>query len=183
MVTQSFTPEEVAVYLDPHYLVNKAQKVVSVDDIKVTNADRKKTSARGSRRGQFGADFTEDDEWAEQVKKEKAKKLNEAMGVHSPEVEEAKRRTDEILSRVRVALQDTLFAFQCLSRLSLTSTALVARLCHQVVPSLMELAKSPLAGESALSCLYDLVFNLLDESLQHAKRYAHLDINHALILN
>lgn len=62
-----FSEEEVAVYLDPNYLVNKAIKVVSAGEIKVTNADRKKSSARGTRRGQFGADFTEDEEWAEQV--------------------------------------------------------------------------------------------------------------------
>jgi hypothetical protein len=41
--------------------------VITAGEIKVTNADRKKSSARGTRRGQFGSDFTEDEEWAEQV--------------------------------------------------------------------------------------------------------------------
>lgn len=166
-----FSEEEVAVYLDPSYLIKKAVKVISAADVKVTNADRKKSSSRATRRGQFGADFVEDEDWAEQVKLEKAKKLNDTMGEGSPEVEEAKARSEEIINRIDAVLSGSLYALECLTNLSTSSPSLVARLCHSVVSSLMALARSPLVSTPAVDCLYSLVFNLLDDSMRYCKRY------------
>lgn len=69
------------------------------DALKITNADRKKTTAKGSRKGQFGSDnIVEDEEWAQQIRREKAKKLGLAVdgaadNSMSP-AEKAKRITD-----------------------------------------------------------------------------------------
>ena len=45
-----------------------ARTEVKEEEIKITNADRKKDGSRGARRGQFGGDSNEDDEWAERIR-------------------------------------------------------------------------------------------------------------------
>jgi hypothetical protein len=66
------------VYLDPASAIAARVALTEVhsDEVKVTNADRKKEGPRSTRRGQFGsADGSEESEWAERVRLEKVKKL------------------------------------------------------------------------------------------------------------
>src|SRR5690606_19533915 len=73
----ALTEEEVATLLDPQAAIARAATVESqsaASDVEITNADRRKTAPRSARRGQFGADVAEDEDWAERLKKEKAEK-------------------------------------------------------------------------------------------------------------
>ena len=79
---------------------------VSLADIKITNDDRK------GKRGKFGGDFQEDEDWAEQIKREKAKKImevkseahREAQAKRSKEAEEVIGRVGTVLKQVEGAL-------------------------------------------------------------------------------
>ncbi len=76
----ALTDVEVAYYLDPCKAIStELSKLVTVkdSDIKITNADRKKDAPRAARRGNFGSDFVEDEEWQEKVKQEKLKKISD----------------------------------------------------------------------------------------------------------
>jgi hypothetical protein len=70
-------PEDLIIYKNPEEAVAMAIKKAEVkeDEVKITNVDRKKDSSRASRRGMFGADVIEDEDWAERIKREKMKKL------------------------------------------------------------------------------------------------------------
>jgi hypothetical protein len=67
----TLTDAEISHYLDPSKAIStELSKLVAVkdSDIKITNADRKKDAPRAARRGNFGSDFVEDEEWQEKVK-------------------------------------------------------------------------------------------------------------------
>lgn len=178
----TFTEEDISVFLDPTLLITKVSKALTVDDIKITNADRKKSSARGSRRGQFGADFIEDEAWAEQVKREKAKKLQEAKVENSPEIEEAKAKTADIISKVNSANISSMKAIRCLNLLAQSCIGnighphhtLLARTCHVIIPQLMLLIPYPLLKDEVNRCLDRVVFSLVDDEM---KRFAQLISN------
>jgi hypothetical protein len=169
----TFSEEELAVFLDPHLLVNRVSKQISFDDVKITNADRKKSSARGTRRGQFGADFVEDEEWAEQVKKDKAKKLQEAKMESSPEMEEAKVKTAQILARIEAANKSSSRVVELIVYLATASTGknnlptqtLLSRTCHIIIPQLMILIQSPLLAGKVNDCLDRVVCALVDDEM------------------
>jgi hypothetical protein len=108
------------------------------------------------------------------VKREKAKKLNEAAGENSPEVEEARRKSTEIIARVQAALAGCLYGLDCLGILAQRCPRLVARLCHRIVPAVMTLARSSLVNQRAIECLYALVFNLLDEHMSMCQRCVYI---------
>lgn len=167
-----FSSEDIAVFLDPNLLIRKAAKDISADDIKITNADRKKASARGTRRGHFGADFVEDEAWAEQVKREKAKKLLESKGETSPEIEEAKAKTAQIVGKIDSANQETLKIVDCLNILSKLrcgrdqNDTLLSKSCHVVIPQMMILLQYPLLSDEVNQCLDRIVFALVDPELK-----------------
>ena len=77
----SFTQQEIDAYLNPGAAFNKAMRdysssaTESINDIKITNADRKSTLARSSRKGTFGSGV-DTDEWLEKIKEEKRFDLN-----------------------------------------------------------------------------------------------------------
>ena len=76
----TLTDAEISHYLDPSKAIStELSKLVAVkdSDIKITNADRKKDAPRAARRGNFGSDFVEDEEWQEKVKQEKLKKISD----------------------------------------------------------------------------------------------------------
>jgi hypothetical protein len=90
----SISNADLEKYRDPQAAIAAAAVVQEITeaDIKITNADRKKDSARSSRRGQFGADLIEDEDWAERIKKEKLKKLTQSKSDGSCDlVEKAKK--------------------------------------------------------------------------------------------
>jgi hypothetical protein len=169
----TFTDDEIAVFLNPQLLVARVSKQISLDDVKITNADRKKSSARGTRRGQFGADFVEDEEWAEQVKKDKAKKLQEAKMESSPEMEEAKAKTAQILARVEAANKSSsrvveLIVFLATSPIGKNADSaqtLLSRTCHLIIPQLMILIQYPLLAGKVNDCLDRVVCALVDDEM------------------
>ncbi len=80
------TDEDKKIYNFPELVVeemmNEARQKIETEASEITNADRKKAGPRSSRKGTFGGDVVEDEEWAEKVRKEKAAKLiqaNEAL--------------------------------------------------------------------------------------------------------
>jgi hypothetical protein len=92
----TISPADASCYLNPHASIAAgiAAAEVPESEIKLTNADRKKDTARSSRRGQFGSDVLEDDDWAEKLKQEKLKKMNQAKAGGYTSVEE--RVTKEV---------------------------------------------------------------------------------------
>ena len=79
------TSHDLFVYTDKNNAIQLAineklaSSTINTTDITITNADRKKSTPRSARRGNFGADNPiEDDDWAERVKQEKALKLQQS---------------------------------------------------------------------------------------------------------
>jgi hypothetical protein len=79
------TSHDLFVYTDKNNAIQLAineklaSSTINTTDITITNADRKKSTPRSARRGNFGADNpVEDDDWAERVKQEKALKLQQS---------------------------------------------------------------------------------------------------------
>lgn len=128
---------------------------VSEDDVKITNADRKKTTNRAERRGQFGADVVEDEDWAERVKQEKMKKLQSerAGGVADASVK-ARQQVNEIVSRVDGLLREAVNSLHCLQ-------------------CLFESVRDHIAGKSIsaglLSAICGIIAHVLDPVLSHLK--------------
>lgn len=76
---------------------------ITIDDkeVEITNADRKKTSNRSSRKGTFGSDFVEDEDWAARVKQEKMQKLLDAKKEEQEiNLSKNKKIYDEVYARV-----------------------------------------------------------------------------------
>jgi hypothetical protein len=75
-VAQMFalSAEDLAIYRDPAEALqtaleaHRAAQAEAANAIKVTNADRKKAGPRSTRKGQFGADLADDEDWVERLK-------------------------------------------------------------------------------------------------------------------
>lgn len=79
------TSHDLFVYTDKNNAIQLAineklaSSTINTTDITITNADRRKSTPRSVRRGNFGADNPiEDDDWAERVKQEKALKFQQS---------------------------------------------------------------------------------------------------------
>ena len=159
-----FTHEEVCVWKNPDYLVQEVERTLTtsagIDDLKITNADRKKSSARGSRRGQFGSDFNEDDEWAEQLIKEKReKKLKSAHDAaqNSPEMTKALERTSDIRSRVGTIVRRCRAALDLLSFLATKYCDAFESMTIVLLTPLLELMRSPIVQQNAVNTTNALI--------------------------
>ena len=64
------SPDDLYKYHHPEAAIAAAlaRTEVKEEEIKITNADRKKDGSRGARRGQFRGDSNEDEEWAERIR-------------------------------------------------------------------------------------------------------------------
>lgn len=99
---------DIEKYLNPNIVTGIELLNINIDDIKITNADRKKDSARSSRRGQFGADTIEDEDWAEKIKKEKAQKLIESKTKgDSNAITKLQKENDELKMKIDVLISTT----------------------------------------------------------------------------
>ena len=96
----SISNSDIQTYQNPEAAIAKlvSSAEVSVADIKITNADRKKDSSRGSRRGQFESDLLLDEDWAERVRKEKADKLNQAKAGGFGDLNEKARKDVRLIA-------------------------------------------------------------------------------------
>lgn len=166
---QQFSQEEVEAFLRPDLFLSTVKNASTGDDnsdLRITNADRKKDSSRSSRRGQFGADVLEDEDWAKRVLQEKAAKV---ASVRDVEASASRRRElDDITSRISRALNSVVCGLE-----------LVLWLCHRpgsrwlvqgyfgaILSSCLNLLPSKLVHEKSCICLEALVTFNCDESLQ-----------------
>lgn len=176
------SPDDALKYNDPAAARTKALNAVSTniseDDIKITNADRKKEGGKNARRGQFGGDLGEDEDWAERVKQEKLKKLGEnrergqaeALVTIDREIAEVRARVGAVLGSAQYALQDIVelvrrFAAKHVAKSSTSPAASTGAaggaglidLLRKMVPSLMpvfvSLLQSPLLTDEAFECV------------------------------
>ena len=108
--------EEIDKYLNPLAAIaaeSAAAADVSVAEIRITNADRKKDSGRSRRTGAFGSDFVEDEDWAEKVKKEKAQKVALAKNAEQTGGTSAKlKELEEMQVRVKSVVDAATFALE-----------------------------------------------------------------------
>ena len=108
--------DEIDRYLNPLAAIaaeSAAAADVSVAEIRITNADRKKDSGRSRRTGAFGSDFVEDEDWAEKVKKEKAQKVALAKNAEQSGGTSAKlKELEEMQVRVKSVVDSATFALE-----------------------------------------------------------------------
>ena len=108
--------DEIDKYLNPLAAIaaeSAAAADVSVAEVRITNADRKKDSGRSRRTGAFGSDFVEDEDWAEKVKKEKAQKVALAKNAEQTGGTSAKlKELEEMQVRVKSVVDSATFALE-----------------------------------------------------------------------
>ena len=108
--------DEIDKYLNPLAAIaaeSAAAADISVAEIRITNADRKKDSGRSRRTGAFGSDFVEDEDWAEKVKKEKAQKVALTKSTEQAGGTSAKlKELEEMRVRVKSVVDTATFALE-----------------------------------------------------------------------
>lgn len=108
--------DEIDKYLNPLAAIaaeSAAATDISVAEIRITNADRKKDSGRSRRTGAFGSDFVEDEDWAEKVKKEKAQKVALTKSTEQAGGTSAKlKELEEMRVRVKSVVDTATFALE-----------------------------------------------------------------------
>jgi hypothetical protein len=165
----SLTSRDIDVWRDPSILMPVIEKI-NLDDIKITNADRKKTSARGARRGQFGSDFVEDEEWVEQVKREKAKKALEAKGAGTQDAEELKAKAETIRLKVQRVCDMLSYSCNTFSFLAANCPSFVKSHLNILIPSLMSMINNPLDSGNAFRSIVAICDNVTDAALSGITR-------------
>jgi len=87
---QNISAEDMRLYTDAAGVLAEALAAAQSKtvDIKITNADRKKTDSKTARKGGagFGADLADDEDWVNRIKEEKMKKAQETHGAAVDEV-------------------------------------------------------------------------------------------------
>ena len=99
---RTLSEKDIEIYLNPNLILSPMSNI-TIDDkeVEITNADRKKTSSRSSRKGTFGSDFVEDEDWAARVKQEKMQKLLDAKKEEQEiNLSKNKKIYDEVYARV-----------------------------------------------------------------------------------
>jgi len=170
----ALTPEEVNGFLNPQAALDAAVASVTelAVDLRITNADRKKDGPRSARRGNFGADFVEDEDWAERVKADKLKKAQQQkMGGEGDDVVSKKRaeldvlngRIGKIVYRARRLLQALGFMIeQCGKRGDSELQPLVHETSVSILSSITHLLPCPLVEKDAMSTLLQLCNSSID---------------------
>lgn len=162
----NLSADEIAKYMNPRAVAASliASMQVKETDIKITNADRK------GKRGAFGGDFVEDEDWAERVKREKVKKLNEAKAADlGAEMIKLQKEIDESNARVKSLVEVVLFALEAVESFSTLSgnNELLQSFVSQgnAIPALMCLLRSPLVEREAFRCISACADKCLEEDI------------------
>jgi HEAT repeat protein len=170
----ALTPDEVNGFLNPQAALDAAVASVTelAVDLRITNADRKKDGPRSARRGNFGADFVEDEDWAERVKADKLKKAQQQkMGGEGDDVVSKKRaELDElngyigkIVYRARRLLQALGFMIeQCGKHADTKLQPLLLETNVSILSSVTHLLPCPLVEKDAVSTLLQLCNSSID---------------------
>ena len=102
--------EDMRLFKDPAGAIAEAMSAVQSKtvDVKITNADRKKTESRSARKGGFGADLAEDEDWVDRVKSEKLRKAQEVQGAAVEDAcAELRARIDSVTATVNAKKAET----------------------------------------------------------------------------
>jgi hypothetical protein len=176
---QNMSANDVLVFMDPDSVVTElmlkssASETTSTVDLQVTNADRKKTAPRSSRRGQFGADVIEDEDWAERLKKEKVDKLAQLRSAENVTTFE-KVTQDVAAARLVVKSEVDLvyFSLELLRAVAEISVSASRWAICQVfeAETMQTLLRSPLSEEAACKTLYALTARALEPGLKEFAR-------------
>ena len=162
---KTISEDDIQLFLNPEFKDSKLSDI-ALADIKITNEDRKKSSGRSSRKGaSFGSDLIDDEDWAEQVKREKAKKLIEAQSAvsndlqqkHASLVAEVQSRLDGLVNSVRGTLQ--------LVRHLLHTCPELLKGNVDIVTAVVNVLSFQLVAEAASHCLF-AVAGILEPILQ-----------------
>jgi hypothetical protein len=173
----SVSAKDVQIYLFPQQAIQSfiTANEVSSSDIKLTNADRKKDTTRGQRRGNFESDMFADEEWAERIRKEKAQQLNQSKAggftdlreKAAAEVNSICQRVDAVVFRARRVL--LLVAALCSSKSDAGTIAALRNLIPKLLPHLMGLLNTLLLGDIALEAVMGMC-QLIEPNLKHLTR-------------
>ncbi len=172
----ALTDEEVSTLLDPQGAIARAaatESQSSAVDVEITNADRRKTAPRSARRGQFGADMAEDEDWAERLKKEKAEKAALARSTgESIALAAATSSVQSVCSVVGPVVDEVRWILELLGSLhdidvAVARSAVCRAFEHGAILSLL---RSPLVHKEAFAALYTLASRSVEADLQPSAR-------------
>ena len=145
---QGYTEEQMDMFLHPEKLAAlSAGPIIDPSQITITNADR------AGKRGKFGGDFQEDDQWIEQIKKEKLKKLQEAATAKMSE--STKKAVNEILtSNAQIKHALGLLSSAMVGIQSIANLRLIAKdNLSELLQAVMDLIRMPIYSDVALETL------------------------------
>ena len=158
----SFNDLDIDKFLNPSkYVKSTAASDIAVDEmeIKITNADRK------GKRGKFGADFVEDEQWLEQIKKEKLKKLTEAKSIVKNEADELKKMEEEsLMNQIKKSQICLVASIDVLNYCVDCDLKIISLHILRNVPTLLELIRNPLVSNQ-VQCLIKSI----------ARRFSYID--------
>jgi hypothetical protein len=171
---QTMSANDVLIFMDPEsaiaeLLKNSASTSASAVEVQVTNADRKKTAPRSSRRGQFGADVLEDEDWAERLKKEKVDKLTQSKTAENTTAhEKAIQYIAAARSVIKSDVDSVSFSLELLHAVAQISVAASRWAICQIfeTQTMQVLLRSPLSQDAACKALYSLTEHALEPELK-----------------
>ena len=146
--------KDVDIFLDPVGALKIETKEVE-PEVRVTNADRKKAGGRSARKGStpFGGDLNDDEDWAEQVKREKAKKLLASKGGAEELAESRQKEVAAAVARVQKVINSFVHSLSLLEYLYKDCKGVATEFCSTLAPAVLSLLSSQLVGENATKCL------------------------------
>lgn len=157
------TEEDQKIFNNPDQVIeeamNEIRQKIQLEATEITNADRKKAAPRSSRKGTFGGDVVEDEEWAEKVRKEKAAKLIQAS--EATELESIKQKVYGKKNDLALLIEAVKHSFEAISSFSLLSEDQ----CRCVMTDIM--ANSWLWQYFAVEVVDEFARTCLKSPLQH----------------
>jgi hypothetical protein len=166
----NLTEEDKKIFYFPDLVIEEAmneirQKIQS-EASEITNADRKKAAPRSSRKGTFGSDVVEDEEWAEKVRKEKAAKMMQAT--ESTELEAIKQRVYGKKNALQQIIEAVKYSFEAIKNTSLLSEEQCRYVMTEIISSkwVWQYFGVELVDDFARSCLQFPLQHILENALK-----------------
>ena len=171
---RTLSEKDIDIYLNPNLILNSISNItIDEKDIEITNADRKKTTSRSNRKGNFGADFVEDEDWAARVKQEKMQKLLDAKKEEQEQnLLQSKKIYEEVYERVHSIYIRMMNGVNAV--LSINDDDFIKQLMI-FTPSITPLLRSKLVSEKIFELISFFCKNL-DKEIHHLR----FDIAYAL---
>jgi hypothetical protein len=159
---QSVSREDAQVWASPEAVLSASlstKATLTEEDLRLTNADRKKDGGRSTRKGganAFASDLGEDEGWAEQMKEEKLAQLTSARSkLRALELSEALVKSEPMRVRVSVLVQKARAALGVITTMAESLTAIVAAEMGRILPLIVSYLDDsrPLLHMEAQACL------------------------------